>query len=44
MKKQIGAVNFLYSMPTTIVSALVNTKPNYITIAHVGIIDLQQFE
>jgi hypothetical protein len=27
-------------MLTTIVGALVNTKPNYITIAHVGIMDL----
>jgi flavin reductase (DIM6/NTAB) family NADH-FMN oxidoreductase RutF len=40
LKKQIGAVNSLYPMPTTIVGALVNTKPNYITIAHVGIMDL----
>jgi len=26
-------------MPTTFVGALVNGKPNYITIAHVGIMD-----
>jgi len=40
LKKQIGAVNSLYPMLTTIVGALVNAKPNYITIAHVGIMDL----
>ena len=40
MKTQIGAVNSLYPMPTTIVGALVDTKPNYTTIAHVGIMDL----
>ena len=40
MKTQIGAVNSLYPMPTTIVGALVNTTSNYITIAYVGIMDL----
>lgn len=40
MKKEIGAKNCLYPLPTTIVGALVNGKPNYITIAHVGIMDL----
>ena len=28
-------------MPTTLVGALVEGKPNYIAIAHVGIMDLQ---
>jgi flavin reductase (DIM6/NTAB) family NADH-FMN oxidoreductase RutF len=40
MKVNLGAKNCLYPMPTTIVGALVNGKPNYIPIAHVGIMDL----
>ncbi len=36
---KIGAKNCLYPLPTTLVGALVNGKPNYITIAHVGIMD-----
>ena len=39
MKVNIGARNCLYPLPTTLVGALVNGKPNYITIAHVGIMD-----
>ena len=39
MKVDIGAKNCLYPLPTTLVGALVDGKPNYITIAHVGIID-----
>ena len=39
MKVKLGAVNCLYPMPTTLVGANVNGKPNYITIAHVGIMD-----
>jgi flavin reductase (DIM6/NTAB) family NADH-FMN oxidoreductase RutF len=39
MKTEVGAKNCLYPMPTTLVGALVNGKPNYITIAHVGIMD-----
>jgi flavin reductase (DIM6/NTAB) family NADH-FMN oxidoreductase RutF len=39
MKVEIGARNCLYPLPTTLVGALVNGKPNYITIAHVGIMD-----
>ncbi|MFC1821857.1 flavin reductase family protein [Thermodesulfobacteriota bacterium] len=39
MKNTIGAKNFLYPMPTTLVGANVNGRPNYITIAHVGIMD-----
>jgi flavin reductase (DIM6/NTAB) family NADH-FMN oxidoreductase RutF len=35
----IGVVNALYPTPTTLVGALVNGKPNFITIAHVGIAD-----
>ena len=39
MKVKLGAKNCLYPMPTTIVGANVNSKPNYIAIAHVGIMD-----
>jgi flavin reductase (DIM6/NTAB) family NADH-FMN oxidoreductase RutF len=37
MKVSLGATNSLYPLPTTIVGATVNGKPNYITIAHVGV-------
>jgi len=40
MKISIGAKNCLYPMPMTMVGANINGKPNYITIAHVGIMDL----
>ncbi len=40
MKVDLGVKNCLYPLPTTLVGALVNGKPNYITIAHVGIMDL----
>jgi flavin reductase (DIM6/NTAB) family NADH-FMN oxidoreductase RutF len=40
MKIDIGPTNCLYPLPTTLVGALVNGKPNYITIAHVGIMDM----
>jgi len=39
MKKELGAKNCLYPMPVTLVGANVNGKPNFITSAHVGIID-----
>jgi flavin reductase (DIM6/NTAB) family NADH-FMN oxidoreductase RutF len=39
MKIDVGAKNCLYPLPTTLVGTLVNGKPNYITIAHVGIMD-----
>lgn len=39
MKERIGVKNCLYPMPVVIVGALVNGKPNYFTIAHVGIMD-----
>ena len=41
MKIELGAKNCLYPLPTVLVGALVNGKPNYITIAHVGIMDLE---
>jgi flavin reductase (DIM6/NTAB) family NADH-FMN oxidoreductase RutF len=40
MKVKLGIKNCLYPMPTTLIGALVNGKPNYVTIAHVGIMDL----
>ncbi len=39
MKVNLGAKNCLYPMPTTLVGAMVDGKPNFITIAHVGIMD-----
>jgi flavin reductase (DIM6/NTAB) family NADH-FMN oxidoreductase RutF len=41
MKKQLGARNCLYPLPTVLVGATVEGKPNFATIAHVGIIDLR---
>jgi flavin reductase (DIM6/NTAB) family NADH-FMN oxidoreductase RutF len=35
----IGAVNALYPMPTTLVGATVNGRPNFLTVAHVGILN-----
>jgi flavin reductase (DIM6/NTAB) family NADH-FMN oxidoreductase RutF len=40
MKMQIGPKNCLYPLPTTLIGANVNEKPNVIAIAHVGIMDL----
>ncbi len=37
MKVELGARNCLYPLPTVLVGALVDGKPNYVTIAHVGI-------
>lgn len=37
MKKNLGALNCLYPLPTILVGAMVNEKPNYITMAHVGV-------
>lgn len=37
MKEKLGNVNALYPTPTTLVGAMVNGKPNFITIAHIGI-------
>lgn len=39
MKKEVGPKNCLFPMPTVLVGALVNGKPNYITIAWVGIME-----
>lgn len=35
----IGPVNALYPMPTTLVGATVNNKPNFLAVAHVGILN-----
>ena len=39
MKKPIGGLNVLYPTPTVIVGAVVDGKPNFITIAHIGIVN-----
>jgi flavin reductase (DIM6/NTAB) family NADH-FMN oxidoreductase RutF len=39
MKKKLAGMNVLYPTPTTIVGAMVNGKPNFITIAHIGIVN-----
>ena len=39
MKIEVGSKNCLYPLPTTLVGAMVDGKPNYLTIAHVGIMD-----
>jgi len=39
MKHSLGAKNCLYPILTTLVGANVDGKPNYIAIAHVGIMD-----
>ena len=37
--KAIGKINALYPMPATLVGATVRGKPNFLTIAHVGILN-----
>lgn len=37
-KNKLGAKNFLYPMPTILVGAMVDGKPNFITIAYCGIV------
>ena len=37
MKISLGVRNCLYPLPTTIVGAMVNGKPNFLAIAHVGV-------
>jgi flavin reductase (DIM6/NTAB) family NADH-FMN oxidoreductase RutF len=39
MKKNLGPLNGLYPSLTTIIGAVVNGKPNFLTIAHVGIMN-----
>ena len=40
MKIKIGPKNCLYPLPTTLIGANINEKPNFTAIAHVGIMDL----
>lgn len=40
-KREIGARNFLYPMPTTLVGADVKDRPNYETIAYCGIVNFK---
>lgn len=40
MKKELGLTNALYPMPMTVVGAMVDGKPNFVAIAHVGILSL----
>lgn len=37
--QSLGPVNALYPMPTTLVGAVVNGKPNFLAVAHVGILN-----
>jgi len=37
MKRKLGAINALYPTPTVLVGAMVSGKPNFIAIAHIGI-------
>ncbi len=41
MKIKLGGVNALYPMLTTIVGATVGGKPNFLTVAHVGIMTIR---
>lgn len=39
MKTALGGINALYPTPTVLVGAIVDGKPNLITIAHIGIVN-----
>jgi flavin reductase (DIM6/NTAB) family NADH-FMN oxidoreductase RutF len=39
VKKTLDGINVLYPTPTTIVGAIVEGKPNFNTIAHIGIVN-----
>lgn len=39
MKKSLGPQNYLYPMPMVLAGAMVHGKPNYLAVAHVGIVD-----
>ena len=41
MKQNLGAKNCLYPLPTTLVGTHVDGRPNYIAIAHVGVMALR---
>lgn len=38
MKRNIGSVLALYPMPVVVVGTMINQKPNWLLVAHVGII------
>ena len=38
-KRKLEPVNVLYPTPTVLVGAVVNNRPNFITIAHIGIVN-----
>ena len=38
-KTRLGALNGLYPMPTTLVGARIGGRPNFLAVAHVGIMD-----
>jgi len=40
-KQELGARNCLYPLPVVLVGAIVRGRPNFVTIAHVGIMDLK---
>jgi flavin reductase (DIM6/NTAB) family NADH-FMN oxidoreductase RutF len=40
--QKLGPVNALYPTPTVLVGATVNGRPNFITIAHIGILTLNE--
>jgi len=42
MKIKLGGMNVLYPTPTVLVGAIVDDKPNFLTIAHVGIVNHAQ--
>lgn len=39
MKRTLNAINVLYPTPTVLVGAVVDGRPNFITIAHIGIVN-----
>ena len=39
MKIKFGGMNVLYPTPTVLVGAIVDGKPNFLTIAHIGIVN-----
>jgi len=39
MKKQLDGINCLYPMPTVLVGTVVDGTPNFLAIAHVGIMN-----
>jgi flavin reductase (DIM6/NTAB) family NADH-FMN oxidoreductase RutF len=39
MKKKLEPINALYPTPTVLVGAVVDGRPNFITIAHIGIVN-----